>query len=682
MQSRPLKQTSERVSLDLEVQGIRKVTKKEGNVSTQLYTYSMVRTLFDKGDDYIDSFWPFVLKVLPEDGSSLELKAIQDGIEKRFGLDIPQYSLAIIMTRAKRKNFVRQSGKKCTLTPNGLKYLLTFETERDVDRRTNELIEDARHFLNERHTLNFTMDETRSLIQSFIMEHLEFFEQFINPDREVPELCADEIKTLRIHEAALLDFFADVEQRKPAAFKTLQDIVCGSIISAMIQSKSLAEVVKKFQRTTIYLDTNFAFSILGISFDEFNIPAQELFKLMQSENAFEFKVFDFTVDEMVGVLRAYSKEQAYYVPSIRVNSIFSNLKTKGWTPAAVKELIVGIEERLWTLGIKIEPTNIDLQRYMPMSGEYKIALEKYKPGQGPREQNHDLAAIDKIAELRKGSVRLIESAKALFLTSDLRLAKYDFCERGHREKETLCEVIPDRLLTNILWLKHPSLIKELPLKSIISMHSRHLFIDREVWGRFRKTVLDLRRKGDIEGKDISILLYDKHIQEILRTYNHEDARKIEANWLLKNIANAKDRIDKIKDQELEKFKMDFEQKLVHAEKEKEEKLLRKIEEIKKSIETKSEEKAKYLIIGLGIVATIILVVISILTIPSLLNKWQVIEPLAWLVTLLIPIILVVLGIRVDVGKTKVRLKGWFFNRIYRKALRNSRIGELEAELES
>jgi len=30
-----------------------------------IYTYALIRSLCDQGEDYIDSFWPFVIKVLP-----------------------------------------------------------------------------------------------------------------------------------------------------------------------------------------------------------------------------------------------------------------------------------------------------------------------------------------------------------------------------------------------------------------------------------------------------------------------------------------------------------------------------------------------------------------------------------------------------------------------------------------
>ena len=115
----------------------------------------------------------------------------------------------------------------------------------------------------------------------------------------------------------------------------------------------------------VYFDTNFAFSVLGLHYDEYNVPALELFNLMRAEGVFEFKVFDFTIDEIVSVLKNYLSERDYYIPNIKVGSVFSSLKSKRWTEADMKEFIVKIEETLWGKGIRIEPTEVDLQVYSP-----------------------------------------------------------------------------------------------------------------------------------------------------------------------------------------------------------------------------------------------------------------------------------------------------------------------------
>ena len=91
-------------------------------MSTQLYTYSLIRSLYDQGDDIIDSFWPLVINVLPKDKSSLALENVQSELEKSYGLNIPRHSLGTITTRATRKGYIARSHKSLSLTQDGLNY--------------------------------------------------------------------------------------------------------------------------------------------------------------------------------------------------------------------------------------------------------------------------------------------------------------------------------------------------------------------------------------------------------------------------------------------------------------------------------------------------------------------------------------------------------------------------------
>jgi len=652
-------------------------------MDNRLYTYSMVKTLYDKGKDYIDSFWPFVLNVIPLNKSLVPIDNIQNQVRVKYGLDIPQHSLTAIITRAKRKGYVVQMERKYSITDTGIKYLAMLETEQQISRRVNELLGDAQRFLEQKHHLTFSPDEIRELIQAFVREHMEFLEQFVvSQDTSVTERTSP--KMTRRDEAALLDYFTEVERAKPTIFETLRDIICGSIISAITCAQSLADPTKKLQNTKAYFDTNFVFSILGLHFDEFNQPAKELLKLMKASGAFDFKVFDYTVDEIVRVLRNYAEEQHMYVPNIKVGSIFSSLKSKGWSAGDMREFIVKLEDKLAELGIDLEYTNTDLPTYHPTNIQDRSNLAKYKPRQPELGQNHDLAAIENIIQIRKRPVRLIENAKAFFLTSDIRLSRYDFLERGHKVRATICEVIPDRLLTNILWLKNPTLIKEIPLNSIISMHSRELFIDREVWYRFYTIVHDLNKKGTIDEKDISILLYDAHIDEVLRTYTQEDASRIESAWVLNRIEDAKKRLDIERSLELKKKiaeqKLTFEQRLSETQRVNEERFFNAFSEAKQRITTDARNEARLWVRLSTLGAIALIIVVLTLTLPFLLQKWGLVEPVAWVTTVILWILLPVLGIKLDPWQIRAKFKEWIFNRIYARRLRNSRLEELSAKI--
>ena len=679
-------------------------------MTSQLYTYSLIRSFYDKGQDYIDSFWPLVLSLLPADGAYVSLNNIQDGIEEKFRLNIPQHSLEIIATRATRKGYILRRDRAYRLTESGLNHRTILESEKEAERRINELLEDAKNHIELNHKLVFSLEEIRTILQAFVHENLELVEWFCNTENGSKESTYND--ALKDHERALLDYFANVERAKPSIFKTLQDIIFGSIISVIVHSNLFSESNKQFKKTQIYLDANFVFSLLGMRHPEMNRPAQELFNLMASEEAFEFRIFDFSIEEMTSLLRSYDKEKGKYVPGIKVNSLFSSLRTKGWTASDVTEFIANIEKNLWEKKIVITSTTIDTSKYEPIDENRRSSLAKYKIDQKKREQNHDLAAIERIKEFRKNRrTTKIEECHSMFLTSDLRLAKFNYLEDKHRDQKTISEVIPDRLFTNILWLKKPSVSSNLPLSSIIAIHSRHLFVDQDVWKVFYTTISKLRVQGDISDKDISVLLYDKQIQEVL---SEQEPEGIEKDWILENVLEARKRLESreqvlsnqkeeaerqitLKENALESLAWELEIQKIATEKisndytdglkSLEERITQseqqKIDAIgvwKKTKKIEAENQVKIIVWATFILAAALIIGISYYFRPFIQNHWNNIEPIAWLVENIKTTLGLLLAALFFFGGIPIQKESWIKEKLFDKFYRKKLAGIKEIEV--
>ena len=116
----------------------------------------------------------------------------------------------------------------------------------------NELLADAKTFMDRYMDPSPGPERIKEMIQGFILENLEMLEQFFTDVKSVSshkEFSTDS-------ETVLLNYFMTVENTKPAIFETLQDIVCGSVISAMVHSRELfQESGKRFDKTTVFLDS-------------------------------------------------------------------------------------------------------------------------------------------------------------------------------------------------------------------------------------------------------------------------------------------------------------------------------------------------------------------------------------------------------------------------------------------
>lgn len=650
-----------------------------------IYTYALIKALCDEGRDYVDSFWPFAVRVIPS-GKSVTPSMIQKNLRKSFNLEVPLHVLEIILARAERRNYIRRERDepasiiKYRLTIDGANYSAKLETDKEVDRRINALLESIRKFLKEK-SVSLNFDQIRELLLRFFQKNIDLLVERINPSVSLNKRAPSKFEGYDRH---LLMYIEFADQQEPDNYRALQDMVMGSVISVLLYVEKPEEITRirtrKFSHCQVFLDTNFVFSVLGLHTKEFNEPAKELLDLLEKYD-FSLKVFSFTVDEISRVINSYHRESYRYPTNIRVDTLYSNLKRKGWSKTDAREFIINMEQILQQQGITIE-WDTNLNNFTADEG-LRDTLKKYKPDQGVFHQNHDLAAIAKIKELREKPIRRIEDSKAFFLTSDGRLSRFNFEELGHKESGTICETIYDRLLTNILWLKNPN--TKPPLKSIIAAHSRDLFVNRRVWDRFYGVLQSLKREGKIKDDDISTLFWHSYAEDALRSVEETEINKITPQFVLEEVEKAGKlreeamekrikRIEKAKEAEIEmklkekeeEFSESLARSVTEAELRKDREWLNQIRKIKeklrKSSEVQAASRSKTYVLSLTL-AYIAVVVAGCFLIPiEILN-----------------LILTIFGGGGVVGLWMLRskIRGWLSERAYRQKLDDAELDKVQ-----
>lgn len=68
-----------------------------------IYNYAMMKALYDEGQDYLDSFWPFAVMAIPSK-TSVDINYIQGKLKERYNLIVPLHVIEVILSRAERKN--------------------------------------------------------------------------------------------------------------------------------------------------------------------------------------------------------------------------------------------------------------------------------------------------------------------------------------------------------------------------------------------------------------------------------------------------------------------------------------------------------------------------------------------------------------------------------------------------
>lgn len=504
-----------------------------------LETYSLIKALFDERRDYLDAFWPFVVFVLPRDRRAVEVGPIADEVLSRFGLQIPQHTVRTLLERARRwKSLVVREHNRFSLTVEGIAYLKAMESEREVQRRVNALVDDASSALSVQFPEFESRDFTRDLLTALVQRNSSVFEYLGDKRNTLPTAATP------THESAVLDYFAEVERTKPQHFATLRDLVLGSTIAGLLKREDidLNETERNFQATELYLDSNYTLSLLGLRFEAESRPAQELLAMLQRTPAFSLFILDITLEEIVRLLRGYEAASVRFPTSIRVKDIYASMRYLGWTPSDVSLLIGDLEDRLSALGITVVRSGYELKTEVPEIATRHATLTNYKADQDVFAQRHDAFAIEFVTRRRGRAVRKVEAAKAFLLTEDYRLSNYAFVELSHRTAGTINEVMPDRLLTNLLWLKEPNVLQAVPMATVIALHSRDLLVDKDVWLRFHEVLGQLIDSGDLPTESAAYLLYDAQVNRDLVALGR-DPTSIQKPWVLELAGDAQARAE-------------------------------------------------------------------------------------------------------------------------------------------
>jgi hypothetical protein len=579
-----------------------------------ILTYALIRYCWQEKAEHLDCFWPFTIRILPDDGKYVDLSYIRKQVKSNFELEIPLHTLTVIMQRAEQKQYVSSTSdryplkRRYRLTGKGKTYIHTIEIEPEVERRMHALFIDIKNYLNKEFEQSVSENNISTGLLAFILKNIEPLVEFFNPNATPRKSIGSNrrFSPLGHHLAKYIEL---AEREKPEHYSTLRDILFGAVLSTILNAQDISKVTQRkayrFKNCNLFLDTNFIFSMFGLHERAFNDAAEELVKLIKDHNI-TMKVFSFTTDELCRVMNGYLTEGDKYPASINIaNSIYSNLKRKKWTKTDVKAFIMSVDKRLQEKGISIETVvDIDLNTYQA-NETIRSSIARYKRNQSTFSQNHDLAAIEKIKAMRKHQVRRLEHAKVLFLTSDRGLSAFNFTDMSHKANGTIAEVILDSLLANIIWLSDPS--ANISLKSIIAAHSRGLFIKREVWLKFYDALKKVRLEDKADDQDISTLFYGDFIEDELRTFDESRLEAIDEKFVLDKIDKAKQLIKEEQEKKEAEFLKRLAEERSKAEQEKEQQFYDKLEMTRKKLRRASDKTGTRISIAFSALLTILLI---------------------------------------------------------------------------
>jgi|GEM_PF-5317869 len=454
--------------------------------SNLIVTYAILNAFRKSGRDVVECFYPIVLDSLPEKGQIEFPDDLKLAIKEKYNLIIPTHTLFLILKGLKRNKYCfgyysNDSHKWLwELTEKGLASRNSYlKTKNEIKEEVTYLCDDIFNFILQESSNNndsviqskLSKELTIKLLDIFITRHLIEFIDFINPSKRY---VADDFKILKSETESeinlskdelnrslkyLIRYVVSTKKSNLTTYKKFLNIVWGSLITATLFSQnkptSLQNINKTvFQNMTAFLDTNIILSILDMRPKGLCSATHELLQYL-NDFKINLKILDITFIELKNVLKNFNEWYEHPEKIFSNNELYQTMKENGYTPITLQYFFDSYTTKFTQFKISIQKTDhINFKSSEETNKEYLKKLEEIK---GARSSNkHDILAIEYIRRERKelpnGDARNFSEIRSFMLSSDKKLAEFNYFFYGHNENQTYTEVFFDRNFMSVLWL--------------------------------------------------------------------------------------------------------------------------------------------------------------------------------------------------------------------------------------
>jgi hypothetical protein len=495
-----------------------------------LTNIALANAIFEEKQNYIDTYYPFLLKTF-ESNEIASLKIISDQIASIFDFELPIHSIKDILKRKEPDVFqIKKSSKSdwsISLTESGKKELVDLgKRETELETELSEFYHSFLEWTKMDSSSPYNSDDIKELVESFLKKNL--VDISIRNDQEL-----DKLKKINGFEKDFVLFLAHIKNTSSQLVKTFDHLWKGTVLwNELIKEDQEKESLELPKNLTVYVDTNFVFSLLGFHNPIINQAALELHSLLSEVPNVNLFILDNTLYEIFHLLDFYTKVKDDFY-DIEVDSIFYYLKAQRYTHAKIEKLKDDLRGNLSNnFSIQFVEGSILTEKKQQWLGTIYDHLFKIrtrinegrfkKKSEYAIEKNtdHDASVITHVLGQKDRFATRLENSKAIFLTSSFWLF-YNY-KKIHKEFESTSSVIFDATLTNILYLKNPKKGSQIAIDQIIKSHSNYLIINNNIWAQYISEAKELLKNESIDLEDYSRLVSKNQYSEQLLLENDPD----------------------------------------------------------------------------------------------------------------------------------------------------------------
>lgn len=516
---------------------------------TPLINLALLETL--KGEninDEIDLFVPYTAIIINKlESESFCVSDVKQGFKREFGITPPESALLSILTRTKKRKLISLNHGRYFKNHRALSELSqAAESKRtELEDSLNRVLIEFQKFANEKHEKQLSTEETENFLYKFLTANLSTFIGSIGGKRS-------EIETkIRNTEYLTASFIKTLFETSSPLTSDISIIVKGIILSNYISYADKTTNKKSLSNITLFLDTPIVLGILGYSGHSKEVALKEFLDLILS---LEIKttIFDITFDEIQKLFHVWGSdlERGNYN---RFNTkTLELLRARGIDKARLETESALLESTIGKLGID---TITDFKWEEKYNCDF-AALEQHLRRKGfENNLGHDVNCAARAFNIRAGrKVTTLNEKLGLFVTLN---TTFERAANSYLINElprgSIPVVISERLLSTVLWLKNPSIHKNLPSKILLANAYSTIYSDDKFWHSFITRLEQIKKRGEITEDDFLLVRWDKSLLDRVHDASIDTGTEFEDSDIFDIVESIKEKNQRESNEHIEKI---------------------------------------------------------------------------------------------------------------------------------
>jgi hypothetical protein len=486
-----------------------------------LVTVAFLKARLDEGSDHLGMFMPLVLDVLARvPAQSFTTADIQEALAVSHGVAMPQQTVATLLKRATTKKYLsRESGRYKRNPTRDLPSSNVAAQKAQIEEGQRHLGEALRSHAKRRGLEIESTDAALDMLFRFLEA-----EQVVLLLGNAPHVEASD--TSYQERVVVAEFVYAAVQEDPALLAVLRGMLEGLVLYHAAFLPDLSAAGRRFRNLRVVFDSNLVRQSLGYVGAAMRTLMRETIDVLKA-SGIQCLVFDKTVHEIKGILALYEARLATAQGrgSLRPMPMTRYFLTQRYSPSDVREMSALLDREIIAAGFQILQAPNRIKDYT--AGEQALAARLARPGAKDELEPrvvHDVDCVAGILTLRRGfRSATLEDARAVFATDSPLVIRNTRLWWEEDEHETGIEpVVHVRALSNLAWLKKPSLCSDFKVRELVALCTAALRPEQATWARFLRHLEALQKSLKLSSDEVTVVLVSAMSDKLLREAEFEE----------------------------------------------------------------------------------------------------------------------------------------------------------------